>query len=382
MLHKKHSYLLKLFLFISLNILYVNKARCSSGDTTICFFKKTKYYGDLPVKTLAEADYFRLLILTDPDSTVDVQEFYKNGKPKLLGTSNLQSGNARLPSIILKGSWTSYFPNGKKMGMYNAENEGNRYVYFFYPTGKIYTCIKNNLYWECYDKNGELTCKEGNGLWTLYDENFDQIKQQGIVKKGYPDGEWQGNTHRNDSIKYTYTFRNGTLVKRIGYDNNGKAYPFDYIIEWEGYYAYQYGYKAGEENVGGPVAFVKDVRGYLKWPRDEKGKKISIDTMHVVFTIEGDGTLSNISLLGDVDEKVNTAVIAAVKQCRDWHPVRYYGVPLKTIITCALTYTSGYYGGAPPIAIPKTITGNMGQPADMHSYFGSHVDYKRFVPDL
>lgn len=382
MVYKKYENLLRLFLIIIVNILFISNAFCNPGDTTLCFFKKVKYSGDIPVTTLADADYVRMLILTDPDSTVSVQEFYKDGKPKLLGTSNLHTGNARTPFIKLSGSWTSFFPNGKKKSMFNAEVSGDKYVYYFYPTGKIYSCLRNGQYWECYDKNGTMICKGGNGLWYYYEDDFNEISCQGTVKKGLAEGDWHGNTHRSDSIKYTYSYRNGMLYKRTGYDKNGKTYPFDYTIEYEGYYEYKYSYNAGEKNIGGPVAFVKDVRGYLKWPRDESGKKISIDTMHVSFTIEEDGTLTNISVPGEVNAQITQAIVAAVKRCKNWHPVRYYGVPLKTVITIPLSYSSGYYNGAPPIAVPLSVTNDIGQPADMHSYFGSHVDYKRCVPDL
>jgi len=382
---RKYPLLLILLLFSCINVFYVNQALGNPGDTTICFFKKIKYWGDIRVNKLADADYFRVLILTDPtdpDSTVQVQEFYKDGKQKLLGTSNLKTGNARQASMKLTGSWTSYFPNGKKMGMYNATDDGNQYMYFFYPTGKIHICMRNNLYWECYDKDGNMTCKGGNGLWSYYDQDFNIVTLSGMVKNGYQDGIWHGDTHRSDSIKYTYTYKRGVLTDRTGFDRSGKSYPFDYVIETEGYYAYKYRYMAGEKDVGGPVAFVKDVRTNLKWPRDENGKKIAIDTMHVIFTIEGEGTLSNISLLGDVNPKVNAAIVAAVKQCKNWHPVRYYGIPLKTIIVCPLSYTGKYYDGAPPVNVPIGYMTEDGVNPEMHAYYGSHVDYKRFVPDL
>ncbi|MGN6178620.1 MAG: hypothetical protein ACTHNW_05535 [Mucilaginibacter sp.] len=382
---RKYPFILNLLLLILISILFVSKGLCNPGDTTICFFKKVKYYNDVRVNKLADADYFRVLILNDPadpDSTVQVQEFYKDGKQKLLGTSKLKTGNARSPSIKLYGSWASYFPNGKKMGMYNAADAGNQYVYFFYPTGEIYMCIKNGLNWECYDKDGNMTCKEGNGLWSYYDQDFNLVTLSGMVKNGYQNGIWHGDTHRSDSIKYTYRYKMGVLADRTGFDKNGKAYPFDYVLEKEGYYAYKYSYNAGEKNIGGPVAFLKDVRTNLKWPHDEKGKKISIDTMHVVFTIEGEGVLSNISLLGDVDPKVNAAIVTAVKQCKNWHPVKYYGIPLKTIIVCPLSYTSKYYNGAPPVDLPAGYMTEAGINPNRSAYYGSHVDYKRFLPDL
>ena len=156
------------------------------------------------------------------------------------------------------------------------------------------------------------------------------------------------------------------LTNRIGYDKTGVSFPFQYIMERPGYFR-------------GPVEFAKDIRAHLKWPRDSKGNKISIDTMHISFIIEKDGHFSDITLLGKIDSNVNKAFIDAVQKCRNWAPFRYYGVPFKAKIICALSYKSGYIESATIAQANPLGTTNA---TDKQAYYSSLIEYREFEPDF
>jgi hypothetical protein len=335
--------MLKYLLFVAANVFLINIAKCQRADTAVYYFKYTSNSARL-VSTVDSADYFRLILPPDAEGNFPIQQFYKNGKTMLIGQSAPDGANfLSSPGLVLDGDCITYYANGKKESFtHYIKGYASGDEYLFYPDGKIYSYLKNvisprnihhvmTLFWECYTDKGDMICKDGNGQWLLYDKGYNRVINQGPVKNGYQDGEWNGTTVWPDSIKYTYMYKDGYKLGGIGYDKSGKAYPFKTEMEHASY-----------KDKGGPPAFIQSVRNHLKWPRDDDGKKISIDTMHVSFIIEKDGQLGTFGVIGSINDNVKEALIDALKQYNGWTPGKYYGMPHRTRLILPLQYSADY----------------------------------------
>ncbi|MGN6178619.1 MAG: toxin-antitoxin system YwqK family antitoxin [Mucilaginibacter sp.] len=285
------------------------------------------------VEGLDSADYFRVVTPpSDGNKRYNIQEYYKTGKIKLIGRT--------LPSDTLfddetyaklDGPCATYYPNGVKESIANywAGNKiGNEYL--FYPNGKLYCYLKNNLsdlrqFVECYDKKGNALCINGDGQWIVYDLHYDNIITRGAVKKGHQNGEWHGRTLRSDSIKFSYFYDDGDLKKTIGYDNAGISYPFNYT--WN-----------GPTYAGQPVwSFYDVLTDKIKWPRDGNGKKIPIDTVNIYFIVEKDGSVNNYQILHQSNINIKEAFLSATRKCHAWKPGKFYGVITRTAVSILVT---------------------------------------------
>jgi antitoxin component YwqK of YwqJK toxin-antitoxin module len=331
--------MLKFILIFFISIISIDIAKCCEVDTAVIYYKyeKAGYY---KVADRDQCDFFRMITSPDEgDSTYNVKEFFKDGHLKLVGKA--------LPKLInndgliaLQGDCISYFETGKRKCIIhysNGNKEGDEYL--FYPNGKIYALIKNPLIrplhggpksWECYDINGNMVCIEGNGKWMLYDPEFKNVTLRGYVKNGERDGEWRGGIERSDSIKYRCIYKNGTLKSSVGYDKNGNAFPFKSDFEPAYYNIYN----------TGPFDFLRTLQSNLVLPKDEKGRKISADSVIISFIVEKNGKVSHFETLGEVNPDLRIAIKTALYKCKDWTSRKNYGVPVRSKIILSMKYLS------------------------------------------
>ena len=332
--------MLKYILFTAGSVLFINTAKCQNRDTAIIYFKYN-LKGYQKVNTLDSADFFRIILPPDSaDNRVNIKEFYKDGKPKLVGKYDSDYISTR--NTLLSGVCITYFSNGKRSSIIDykrGEKDGNEYL--FYPNGLLYCYIKNHIddytfksfYWECYDSNGAIICQTGNGQWVTYDKEFKNILVRGQIKNGLKEGEWHGRTGDADSIKYLYLYHKDNIISATGYDKSGKSYPFKEVGEAANY-------------KGGPITFIKIFKSYLKLPQDQNESKISLDTVHISFIVEKDGLVTDFKTQGYVNIELTNALKNAMDKCPDWLPSLYYGIPLRTRIFLPIAFIHGYTGSS------------------------------------
>lgn len=326
------------FLFIAWLIPLTTHALPAKLDTAVVFFKNSGF----AVRTLDSADYYMLILPpTPPDDHFNIQEFYKNGKIKLIGKGASNANSMRTGLVSLDGECTTFYPDGNKSRLIHYDNGyKDELEYLYYTNGNVLSVVKHihnpslpiydkSLDWTCYDDKGNIICNEGNGMWITYDDNCQNIKYQGQIKNGVMDGNWTGKIFAPDTIRYTYLFKNGLVQSSVGYDKNGRAYPFTNEFE-------QATYRSG------PLVFLERLRNRIKLPKDTSGRKISIDTMHVSFVVERDGKLSQFEISGTVIPEVKAAVFAALEKSNEWIPSKFYGVPFRTKVVLPLNEVSGW----------------------------------------
>ena len=337
-----------LFLFL-LSLVFVNKASAQQ-DTSIFYFRYDRLNSNSHrVKTKDSADFIRMITPADAgEENFNVKEFYKDGRPKLIGKYDSEYyKETKLWRPI--GNFITFFPNGKRKSFENyTEGHEDGDEYLFYPTGKTYCYIKHiseyrrfsvpkTVNWECYDQNGAKICSEGNGHWLLFDEGFKPLLE-GNVKNGIFDGVWRGATLKSDSVKFTYLFKDGKVISGVGYDKNGKAYPFINDAEPPRY-------KTGKNNYYvSIVSFVSIINSHLKPPRDANGNKMLLDTAHIAFTLEKDGSLSDAELIGNTEPEITKALKQVVDKSGYWTPRTYFGLPIRSRITVSYKITGGFQG--------------------------------------
>ncbi len=338
---------MKFLLFLMLTVTVGYQAAGQKADTAKYYFK---FYDEIgpsndfhQVDNMAEADFFRIIFPSDSAGYFAVKDFYKNGNPRFIGkTDPVQLRNApNAISLSLEGNGVYYYPSGKKQRItHYFDNKKDGEEFLFYPDGHLYCKVKYILkkddaepsavlFLDCYDASGKLICKDGNGTWITVDIEFNPLVK-GPVKDGSFDGEWHGLEKRTDSITYIYKYNKGKFDSGVGYDKSGKAYPFKDDIE-----------KAAFKD--NPIVFLDELYGHLKIPKDENGKKMSLDSVQISFIVEKDGSLSTPEVLNNENDALKSALATALSKCGKWMPWKEYGVPIRAQIIMPLKKIEGDY---------------------------------------
>lgn len=305
-----------------------------SRDTTVYFFRKVGLYGNVLTTGIDSADFFRVVPpFRLSDATVEVKEFYKDGKLRFIGNGLPQTANLEKGQINFEGTCITYFPSGKRKIITTYKNRQKSGIeYYYYPDGKQYqtlsykqlpgTSLVIAKLETFYDKSGKEICADGNGLSIDYDESFNVIRK-GPIKHGQMNGVWSGYITGTDSAKYTLLYKDDQYTSGVGYDTLGKPYAFKNITEEA---------VPKEGRFGFLTKFRKLVRDAYKGPLARK----VLDSTRINFVVQEDGSLTNIETLDPASDEILEALKTALKQCPKWVSAKIYGIPLKAIVGLSL----------------------------------------------
>ncbi len=290
-----------------------------------------KYNGN-KVPVADSADYIRIITPPDSASTLfNVQEYYTNGKRKLVGKSTA------IDPIVLEGQCATFYSNGNRESVTDYSGGtylGNSYVY--YPNGKLHTLLTfdtlttknidaNFKILSCTDTAGKAIVTDGNGHYIDYNPLTGNISEQGDVKNGNPDGDWHG-SYASEKITYTDTYRNGQFVSGVCQMPNGVKYTYQHKIQGAAY-------------TGGDAAFLAYLKkkAPYKTPAVKKGaapaaKKVVLMT----FIVTPQGKPINTKLFGSYNPVVDKALIAAASTSAGWKPAMQNGRPVQGLYNIAI----------------------------------------------
>lgn len=102
------------------------------------------------------------------------------------------------------------------------------------------------------------------------------------------------------------------FVSGIGYGKDGASYPFTKKAEWANY-------------KGGQLVFVEVFKNHLTVPKGTDGKKMSVDSIHISFTIEKDGRVTGFKTIENVNSDLNNALLQAFNNAAVGLRVRFMG---------------------------------------------------------
>ncbi|BAU54137.1 energy transducer TonB [Mucilaginibacter gotjawali] len=294
------------FLFLFL----FNTTFAQKRDTLMYALK----YPNQLVSTKDSADFFRMLL--PPDTTVDknlyvVQEFYKNGKLKLIGGSYTNAMN-----MVYHRGIISYFQNGHKKMIENyedGEKSGSEVAY--YPNGKVYTIEiytpgKAPILQQCNDSTGKVLTENGNGKWIDYfDDEFKKNYVEGMVKNGQKDGRWNGVVR--DSVPFVFVYKFNNVISSTMPTKTGVTH-----VEVDGQFP------------GGPQSFHRFINHFKQYPEGAKEAGIK-GAVKIGFIVEGDGSLSNFRVLESLGYGCDEEAIRVIKSSPKWRPYQYDGMFLR-----------------------------------------------------
>ena len=220
---------------------------------------------------------------------------------------------------------------------------------------------------DCYDINGNQICSGGNGQWIEYDRAFKNIVAQGRIVNGKREGEWHEQAQWPDTINYVFVYKKDIINERFGVDKKGVKYPFTLFF-------------VNADTKGGPTTFIQSVKNHLKLPPADKDKKALVDSLHISFIVEKDGTISHCDVLGIAPSEIREALISAMKECRTWTSTKLYGVPFRTQIVLPMAYEHGYKEYKSEDSAPVFYGGIISHPSGIG--YADGLDYwEKFLPD-
>lgn len=317
--------MVKNLLVALIGVLFFQNASAQSPKDTIVYFMKEP---ERIVDDKSEAEFVRYVMPADSSSGTKIYpvfEYYTNSKRRLVGATTRTSQH-----LYLEGGVTRFYPNGKRKNYGNYHNgDPNGEFIRYYPNGQVYTVwifdAKNLIqqFKECRDSTGKVLAENGNGTWPKFDEDFNKIVEQGPVKNGLEEGEW--NVTNADNIKIVYNYRKGHVVSRIAYDNTGKAYPFK---------------QADVEPTpkGGFDEFYDFLKDRIKYPQKDYDLHVTGKVM-ISFHVQKDGRLTDFRIVSGPSEAINEEALRVVRLSSPWIPAYHYGLPVAMDFMVPVNFT-------------------------------------------
>ena len=295
------------------------------------------------VSSADSADFTR--IVSEPDSgsvLYNVKEYYKNGKPKLIGKSST------VDPIKLEESCLTNYPNGKKKQVASYKSgrlEGD--IYNFFPNGRVYNYIKylpfdvKSEYDKTYlimasnDSTGKELVVEGTGHYIDYGDDFKYIFDEGEVKSGFKDGQWKGVSYSTEMTTGVETYLGTrTEIYQDGHFISGESVDKDGKIN-------KYTIKEKEPQFKGGISlFYKYLNRHIIYPNRASQNYIQ-GRVSVQFVVERDGSLSGVKVVRSPNDDLSAEAIRVIKNCPKWEPGYQNGFAVRVLYTVPVNFSLG-----------------------------------------
>lgn len=323
----------KIFLILIIAMIFKLSASAQKTDTVVYYLKIPKgttwpsFNSVVPINNKDSADFYR--VISQSDTNTDrklfvVNDFYKNGKPKLIGKTKTQKYYLQ-PS----GTCVEFYPNGRRKSVKNY-NDGKLRgeVIEYYPNGKAYITgmyddSSRLIVNQCTDSTGKVLAQNGNGHYIKYDDGFKQVDSEGEIVNGRENGEWHGIL--GDTIKYTCMYVNGVGKNGVSHNINGKEYVFLIAVDMPAY-------------KGGIVAFYKYLASNVHYPALAKENYVQ-GKVYLTFVVDKEGTLTDIKVIRGIGSGCDEESVRVLQQSPKWHPGKLYGVPVRVQYSMPISFT-------------------------------------------
>jgi TonB family protein len=280
----------------------------------------------IPIKDKDSADFFRAVLPPDEnDSLFIVKDYYKNGKPKMIGKSTSQS---YYPNLT--GACMEFFINGRRKSVENYDKgklKGDIVKYF--PNGKLYlsgSYDENNklIINDCNDSTGKKLVENGSGHCMEYTDDFMYVLAEGNMVNGVREGEWHGSL--GDSGKYNSFYEKGILKKGISYDKKGNSYSFTTTDVVEPMFK------------GGEAAFIRFLGRNIHYPKLAKENNIQ-GKVFLSFIVNPDGKITDVRIIRNVGGGLGEEAQQVMQLSPPWIPGYSYGMPVRVAYTIPVGFT-------------------------------------------
>ncbi|MFI5140037.1 MAG: TonB family protein [Sphingobacteriales bacterium] len=321
-----------LFLFI-LCLLVAGAAFAQKRDTSVYFLNT----GGRVVSTKDSADF--ILLILPPDTVVDknlfiVEEFYKNGKRRLITGSRTNDLNMKLQGLFI-----GFFPNGHRMKVSNYENGepvGDQIEY--YPNGKFYnkksyvktfTEETELLLKDCKDSTGNVLAEGGNGKWIKFDSSFEKIEEEGQIENGHEEGAWRSKI--SDTVFLVNEYKNGIKVSSKTLDKAGKEIKDPRIFT---------SVDQVPEFPGGLDEFMRLLVRHLDYPARARENGTQ-GRVIICFIVEKDGSLTDIKVVRGIGDGCDEEAVRVIKLSPRWKPGMQNGHAVRVAYSVPISFSLG-----------------------------------------
>ncbi|GGH10623.1 hypothetical protein GCM10007352_16510 [Mucilaginibacter phyllosphaerae] len=282
-----------------------------------------------PAKS-SDSIYYMQTIRPDSASKLFiVQQYYKNGQPKLIGKS------ISLTSLKFDGNVIEYYNNAKRKIMANYK-DGNRFgsYYEYFPSGKLYVHKEYTLkkgpsdslnftIQNVYDTTGVVTATDGNGVYSQYDQNFTHVTESGPIKNGKRNGEWKG-AYKERDITFVETYTDGELLSGEASSMGQKSsYKKRFIVP---------------EFPGGDVAFGRFLGTHMRYPIIDLQNKVQ-GRVVLTFIIEKDGKITNLEILSSLSSTTDEEAVKTLTASSPWINGYEFGFPATIRYSMPITFS-------------------------------------------
>ena len=180
-----------------------------------------------------------------------------------------------------------------------------------------------------YNMSGQIL-KESNYRGDSLDGKLKRWYIDGQLKRDidYKDGEWNGKRLTywdNGNPKRIDSLVKGEVISSKCFNYNGKemSYQYDYLIMPE--------FRGGEDKMS------KFIQRHVKYPAKSYEKGIS-GKVEVQFTVNQDGSISDIKILRGVNKEYENEAIRLVKAMPKWYPGYEDGDPVRIVFILPINF--------------------------------------------
>lgn len=305
--------------------------------TSICFSQKHNVYflkdDGMHVGSVDSADYIR--IVSEPDSgsnLYNVQEFYRNGKKKLMGKSSA------IDPPRYEDQCVTFDHNGKKKSIIqykNGHSFGNEY--YFFPSGRIFRVIAypnkieanadiDNIYSikESYDSLGTAMVVNGNGYFKGYAADSTETYEEGQVKGGKRDGVWKGSV-KELHVTFVENYVNGTLLAGTATYDDGQSVTYSQRLK-------QTDFK------GSVNEFSKFLMRNIHYPAEARERDVQ-GRVIVGFVVEKTGKITQVKVYRSAASSLDTEAVRVMNSSPLWIPAMRFGRAVRIRYAVPIAFT-------------------------------------------
>lgn len=258
-----------------------------------------------------------------------VEDFYPSDKLASIKFSGILPQDKYFPE---KETSTEYFENGevKRVSRYN-DSLKVRQVKQYFSIGSVFqdfetdltgiTVVKSVL-----EPNGKHLVIGGNGDGVLIsDLDFKGKVESGKFMNGKRMGEWIG-YYKNGDLYYKEVYKEGKLVFGQSFDENGNRFEYKEV-------------EVLPEFIGGYNAMFRFLGSSTNYPKDAVKKNIT-GRVTVRFSVEKDGSISNVIVLRPVYPSLDEEAVRVIKAMSGrWNPGLLRGMPVKVFYTIPVLFS-------------------------------------------
>jgi TonB family protein len=286
------------------------------------------------VEVLDSADYIRVVKMPDPGSNLyNVTEFYKSGKPKLIGKS------IRIDPPQYDGQTVGFYESGRRQNTFNYKKgrlSGDAYEYF--PNGRLYRAIsypepgkKDDTFKDGYkiiansDSLGNALVTDGNGYYKGFNDKFTYINEEGTLKAGVRDSIWKGKS-LEQKLTFKEQYKEGKLIVGTVVDSTGASS------------SYHDSRSTGAQFPTGDAGFGQFLGRSIRYPEAERREGVQ-GVVVLGFVVEKDGRLTEIKVNRSASKGLDEEAVRVMKLSPLWTPGTMYGKPVRVTYTVPIAFS-------------------------------------------